>query len=211
MSNIKLYDYWRSSASYRVRIALNLKGLSYDMVTVNLLKGEQKADENLSRNPQGFVPSLDLDGDMLTQSLAIIEYLDELHPSPALLPSTARERARVRALSHAIAMDIHPVCNLGVVQRIVELAGGDDQVKIDWMREFIAKGLDAFEQMLADGQSGTFCHGDQVGLADICLVPQVYNADRWGVDRSHLTRISAIFEQTEQIEAFQKAAPKQVA
>ncbi|KZK87784.1 Maleylpyruvate isomerase [Pseudovibrio sp. W64] len=211
MSNIKLYDYWRSSASYRVRIALNLKGLSYDMVTVNLLKGEQKADENLSRNPQGFVPSLDLDGDMLTQSLAIIEYLDELHPAPALLPSTARERARVRALSHAIAMDIHPVCNLGVVQRIVELAGGDDQVKIDWMREFIAKGLDAFEQMLADGQSGKFCHGDQVGLADICLVPQVYNADRWGVDRSHLTRISAIFEQTEQIEAFQKAAPKQVA
>ncbi|KZL03625.1 MULTISPECIES: maleylacetoacetate isomerase [unclassified Pseudovibrio] len=209
MSNIKLYDYWRSSASYRVRIALNLKGLSYDMVTVNLLKGEQKTDENLSRNPQGFVPSLDLDGDMLTQSLAIIEYLDELHPSPALLPSTARERARVRALSHAIAMDIHPVCNLGVVQRIVELAGGDDQIKIDWMREFIAKGLDAFEQMLADRQSGKFCHGDQVGLADICLVPQVYNADRWGVDRSHLTRINAIFEQTEQIEAFQKAAPKQ--
>ncbi|KZL12848.1 maleylacetoacetate isomerase [Pseudovibrio sp. Ad26] len=209
MSNIRLYDYWRSSASYRVRIALNLKGLSYDMVTVNLLKGEQKADENLSRNPQGFVPSLDLDGDMLIQSLAIIEYLDELHPAPALMPSSARERARVRALSHAIAMDIHPVCNLGVVQRIVELAGGDDQVKVDWMREFIAKGLDAFEQMLADGQSGTFCHGDQVTLADICLVPQVYNADRWGVDRSHLSRINAIIKQTEQIEAFQKAAPKQ--
>ncbi|SFK45295.1 maleylacetoacetate isomerase [Pseudovibrio ascidiaceicola] len=209
MSNIRLYDYWRSSASYRVRIALNLKGLSYDMVTVNLLKGEQKADENLSRNPQGFVPSLDLDGDMLTQSLAIIEYLDELHPAPALMPTSARERARVRALSHAIAMDIHPVCNLGVVQRIVELAGGDDQVKVDWMREFIAKGLDAFEQMLADGQSDTFCHGDQVTLADICLVPQVYNADRWGVDRSHLSRINAIIKQTEQIEAFQKAAPKQ--
>ncbi len=209
MSNIILYDYWRSSASYRVRIALNLKGLSYDMVTVNLLRGEQKADKNLSRNPQGFVPSLDLDGDMMTQSLAIIEYLDELHPPPALMPPSARERARVRALSHAIAMDIHPVCNLGVVQHIVELAGGDEQVKVDWMRKFIAKGLNAFERMLADGQSGTFCHGDHVTMADLCLVPQVYNADRWGTDRSHLTRINAIMEQTEQLAAFQKAAPDQ--
>jgi len=209
MSNITLYDYWRSSASYRVRIALNLKGLSYDMVTVNLLKGEQKGADNLKRNPQGFVPSLDLDGDMMTQSLAIIEYLDELHPSPALMPATARERARVRTLSHAIAMDIHPVCNLGVVQRIVELSGGDDQVKVNWMREFIAKGLNAFEELLTDGQSGKFCHGDQVGLADICLIPQVYNADRWGVDRSHLTRINAIVKEADQLEAFQKAEPKQ--
>ncbi|EEA93490.1 maleylacetoacetate isomerase [Pseudovibrio sp. JE062] len=209
MSNITLYDYWRSSASYRVRIALNLKGLSYDMVTVNLLKGEQKDADNLKRNPQGFVPSLDLDGDMMTQSLAIIEYLDELHPSPALMPATARERARVRTLSHAIAMDIHPVCNLGVVQRIVELSGGDDQVKVNWMREFIAKGLNAFEELLADGQSGKFCHGDQVGLADICLIPQVYNADRWGVDRSQLTRINAIVKEADQLEAFQKAEPKQ--
>ncbi|WP_444932402.1 maleylacetoacetate isomerase (plasmid) [Microbulbifer sp. SSSA002] len=209
MSNITLYDYWRSSASYRVRIALNLKGLSYDMVTVNLLKGEQKDTDNLKRNPQGFVPSLDLDGDMMTQSLAIIEYLDELHPSPALMPATARERARVRTLAHAIAMDIHPVCNLGVVQRIVELSGGDDQVKVNWMREFIAKGLNAFEELLADGQSGKFCHGDQVGLADICLIPQVYNADRWGVDRSHLTRINAIVKEADQLEAFQKAEPKQ--
>ncbi|QUS58752.1 maleylacetoacetate isomerase [Pseudovibrio brasiliensis] len=209
MSNITLYDYWRSSASYRVRIALNLKGLSYDMVTVNLLKGEQKDTDNLKRNPQGFVPSLDLEGDMMTQSLAIIEYLDELHPSPALMPATARERARVRMLSHAIAMDIHPVCNLGVVQRIVELSGGDDQVKVNWMREFIAKGLNAFEELLADGQSGKYCHGDQVGLADICLIPQVYNADRWGVDRSHLTRINAIVKEADQLEAFQKAEPKQ--
>ncbi len=211
MSNITLYDYWRSSASYRVRIALNLKGLDFETVTVDLLKGEQKAAENLHRNPQGLVPSLDLDGDMMTQSLAIIEYLDELHPSPALMPTSARERARVRALSHAIAMDIHPVCNLGIVQRIVELAGGDEQIKVNWMREFISKGLGAFEELLGDGQSGRFCHGDQVGLADICLVPQVYNADRWGVDRSHLTCINAIFEATEQLEAFQKAAPRQQA
>ncbi len=163
MSNITLYDYWRSSASYRVRIALNLKGLDFETVTVDLLKGEQKAAENLHRNPQGLVPSLDLGGDMMTQSLAIIEYLDELHPSPALMPTTARERARVRTLSHAIAMDIHPVCNLGVVQRIVELAGGDEQIKVNWMREFISKGLGAFEELLGDGQSGRFCHGEQVG------------------------------------------------
>ncbi|SDQ23509.1 maleylacetoacetate isomerase [Pseudovibrio sp. Tun.PSC04-5.I4] len=209
MSNITLYDYWRSSASYRVRIALNLKGLEYDMVTVNLLKGEQKGDENLQRNPLGFVPSLDMDGDILTQSLAIVEYLDELHPTPALMPATARERARVRALSHAIAMDIHPVCNLGIVQRIVQLSGGDDTVKVDWMRAYISKGLNAFEALLADGQSGKFCHSDQVSMADLCLVPQVYNADRWGADRSHLTRVNAIIAETEKLEAFQKAAPKQ--
>ncbi|GHB42761.1 maleylacetoacetate isomerase [Pseudovibrio japonicus] len=210
MSNITLYDYWRSSASYRVRIALNLKGLDFKTVTVDLLKGEQKAAENLQRNPQGLVPSLDLEGDMMTQSLAIIEYLDELHPSPALMPVTARERARVRTLSHAIAMDIHPVCNLGVVQRIVELAGGDEQIKVNWMREFISKGLSAFEQLLGDGQSGRFCHGDQVGLADVCLVPQVYNADRWGVDRSHLSRINAIVAEADKLDAFRMAEPRQL-
>ncbi|KZL15404.1 Maleylpyruvate isomerase [Pseudovibrio axinellae] len=209
MSNITLYDYWRSSASYRVRIALNLKSLSYESVTVNLLKGDQKGGENLKRNPQGFVPSLDIDGDMLTQSLAIIEYLDELHPTPALMPATARERARVRILSHAIAMDIHPVCNLGIVQRIVELSGGDESVKVCWMREFISKGLNAFEELLADGQSGKFCHGDQVSMADLCLVPQVYNSDRWGADRSHLTRINAICAETEKLAAFKDAAPSQ--
>ncbi len=211
MNKITLYDYWRSSASYRVRIALNLKQLDYEAVSVDLLKKEQKSADNLKRNPQGLVPTLDLDGDLLTQSLAIIEYLDELHPSPALMPATARERARVRALSHAIAMDIHPVCNLGVVQRIMQLTGGGDQVKVDWMREFIAKGLDAFEVLLSDEQTGKFCQGDQVTLADICLIPQVYNADRWGVDRSHLSRINAVANACEQLDAFQKAEPKQSA
>ncbi|WP_310621646.1 maleylacetoacetate isomerase [Flexibacterium corallicola] len=208
MSNIKLYDYWRSSASYRVRIALNLKRIEYDRIAVNLLKGEQKAPENLKRNPQGFVPSLDLDDHMMTQSLAIIEYLDERYPAPPLMPSTARERARVRALSHAIAMDIHPICNLSIVQRLVEVSGGGEQTKISWMHEFITKGLCAFEKLLTDGHSGRFCHGDQVTLADICLIPQVYNADRWGVDSSHFPKVNAISQRANGLKAFQKAYPK---
>lgn len=209
MTDMTLFDYWRSSASYRVRIALNYKSLPYSSSTVNLLEAQQKSAANLARNPQGLVPTLQIGEDHLTQSLAIIEYLDEMHPEPTLMPKTPRERARVRALAHAIAMDIHPVCNLSVVKHVVELAGGGDATKVSWMQHYIRKGLDAFEEMLSDGQTGQFCHGDQITLADLCLVPQVYNADRWGVDRSHLARINGIVAETEKLSAFQDAAPRQ--
>ncbi len=201
-----LYDYWRSSASYRVRIALNLAGIEYRPVVVNLLDGSHKAAEHLERNPQGFVPALEVDGLMLTQSLAIIEYLIETRGLP-LLPDDAPDRARVRALAHAIAMDIHPVCNLSVVAHVMEITGGGAEARSDWMQHFISQGLAAFETMLDHAETGRFCHGDTPGLADICLMPQVYNADRWGVDMSAMPRIQAIRQACDQLPGFVKAHP----
>lgn len=159
MTRPVLFDYWRSSASYRVRIALNLLGIEHDTVAVDLLKGNQRGAENRARNPQGLVPSLEIDGSVLTQSLSIIEYLHETRETGTLLPATPVERQRVRAISHAIAMEIHPVCNLNTVAHVVKLMGGGDAEKIAWMQTFITNGLIAVEQMLADGKTGTFCHG----------------------------------------------------
>jgi maleylacetoacetate isomerase len=171
-----LYDYWRSSASYRVRIALNLAGVEYTPVVVDLLGKAHKSPEHLKRNPQGLVPALEIDGLMLTQSLAIIEYIIETR-GVSLLPDDAAGRARVRALAHSIAMEIHPVCNLSVVGHVLELAGGDDAMRVAWMQKWIGAGLQAFENMLDHPDTGTFCHGDAPGLADICLIPQIYNAN----------------------------------
>lgn len=203
-----LYDYWRSSASYRVRIALNLAGIDYKPVVVDLLSKAHKAPEHLKRNPQGLVPALEIDGLMLTQSLAIIEYVIETR-GVSLLPDDTAGRARVRALAHSIAMDIHPVCNLSVVGHVLELTGGGDAVRSAWMQKWIGAGLEAFEKMLDHPDTGMFCHGEAPGLADICLIPQIYNAERWGADISGLKRIQAIRKACDELPAFVRAHPDQ--
>jgi len=199
---IVLHDYWRSSSSYRVRIALGLAGLEWTSVSVNLQDGEQRSKEHLERNPQGLVPVLEIDGRRMTQSLAIIEYLDETR-GLRLLPKESAARARVRALAHAIAMEIHPVCNLGVAKFAVANSNGGLTTQ-SWMQHFISSGLLAFEAMLGEG---AYCSGDSVGLADICLTPQVYNAHRWEVDLSKMPKVVAIASRLSQIDAFRNAHP----
>ena len=206
----RLHDYWRSSASYRVRIALNLKSVGYRSQPVDLLKSEQKAADYLERNPQGLVPLLEIDSKRLTQSLAIIEYLDETRPEPPLLPNDATGRARVRAMAQAIAMEIHPICNTGVVAHVVELVGAGEATRVAWMQRHIGAGLDAFEKLLDHPATGRFCHGDRPSLADCCLVPQLYNARRWGLEPSVWPRITEIEAACNEIVAFQKAQPDQV-
>ncbi|MCR9138716.1 MAG: maleylacetoacetate isomerase [Alphaproteobacteria bacterium] len=206
MTTPVLYDYWRSSASYRVRIALNLIGIEHRLETVDLLKAEHRSDAHVKRNPQGLVPALDIDGHMLTQSLAIIEYLDETR-QVGLLPEEPLDRQRVRALANAIAMEIHPVCNTSVAAHVMELTGGGDDVRRAWMQKFINKGLHAFEMMLERGPTGLFCYGDTPGLADICLVPQLYNAERWGADLTGCPKLVAIGERCNALKPFAEAHP----
>ncbi len=189
MSGMVLYDYWRSSASYRVRIGLNLLGLPFRSVPVDLVAGAQREGANMARNPQGLVPSLNTGDGLFTQSLAILEYLDETQRA-GWLPDTATGRAQVRAIAYAIAMDIHPVCNL----RVAQYAVSQGATMEGWMHHFIALGLDGVEALVAPHSSGAFCWGNGVTLADICFVPQMYNARRWGVDLSPypcITRIDA--------------------
>jgi maleylacetoacetate isomerase len=205
-----LFDYWRSSASYRVRIALESLGITYRRETIDLLGKVHKAPEHLARNPQGFVPALSIDGLMLTQSLSIIEYLAETREYSGFLPAEPAGRQRVRALSHAIAMDIHPVCNMGVVGHVMALSGSGEAVRQDWMRKFIGEGLAAFEVMLDHPSTGTFCHGDTPTMADFCLVPQAYNAGRWGADIAGLTRLRRIADTCAELPAFQAAHPDAV-
>lgn len=205
MSKIVLYDYWRSSAAYRVRIGLNLLGLAYHSVPVDLVAGEQRGAENLGRNPQGLVPTLEIDDLRLTQSLAILEYLDETRGA-GWLPQSSAARARLRALAYAVAMDTHPVCNLRVARHAVGLGATME----GWMQHFIALGLGGLEGMLAQGQSGRFCHGDEPGLADICLVPQVYNARRWGVDMAAFPNVARIEAETAALPAVAAAHPDRV-
>jgi maleylacetoacetate isomerase len=206
-----LFDYWRSSSSYRVRIALNMLGIPYESVAVDLLKRAHKALEHRARNPQGLIPALEIDGLTLTQSLAIIEYLDETRPDARFLPTDAAGRARVRALSYAIAMEIHPVCNMGVAAHVMELTGGGEAARRSWMQKFIGEGLAVFEAMLDHPATGTFCHGDNPTMADFCLVPQIYNAERWSVDVSGLKRARQIAEHCNALAGIAAAHPDRAA
>jgi len=174
-----LYDYYRSSASYRVRIGLNLKGAAYERVPVNLLEGEQRDDAYRARNPQGFVPMLEVDGRRLTQSLAILTWLDVAMPEPPLLPREPVDQSYVRSLALTIAADIHPLNNLRVLKRLAEM-GIDQAARDDWYRHWIVEGFNALEALAAP-RAGAFLVGDSVTLADICLVPQMYNARRFDV------------------------------
>ncbi len=204
-----LYDYFRSSASYRVRIALNLKGLSYRSVPVALLDNAQQAPEYLEKNPQGLIPAL-LDGDQLiTQSLAICEYLDEVYPAPALLPADALGRARVRALALSIACDIHPLNNLRVLRRLEQQFSADQASKDAWYRHWVDTGLRAFERQI-ERTRGQYCYGDTVTLADLALIPQVYNARRFQCDLSAYPNIVAIEQQCLTLSAFAQATPEAV-
>lgn len=201
-----LHSYFRSTASWRVRIALALKAVEHRQIVHNLRDGEQRAPEYLAINPQGLVPALELDdGCVLTQSLAICEYLDELFPEPPLLPASPYERARVRALAQVIACDTHPVQNLKILQRLKQ-NGLDEAAVTEWARVTIDEGLDAFAALLDQQPGGPFCHGAQPGLADICLIPQLGNARRFGVDL-RWERLLAIESACNELPAFKSAAP----
>ena len=210
---LTLYTYFRSSAAYRVRIALGLKGLAYTPAFVHLARGgadgggQQHDATYRAINPAGRVPALALDGDVITQSQAIIEFVDESWPQPPLLPADARGRARVRALSATIACDIHPLNNTSVLARLKTQFGADDDAVNAWYRHWVENGLTAFEALLADGGSGDFCHGDTPGMADCFLVPQVFNARRFQCDIAHLARIQSICQRCEALPAFAQAAP----
>ena len=209
-SGLLLYDYWRSSACYRVRIALNLKQLPYELRPVHLVRdgGQQHAEDYRRLNPQELVPCL-LDGERaLTQSLAIIEYLDEVHLAFPLLPLDPRGRARVRELAQVVACDIHPLGNLRVLQQLESEFAADDAQRAQWSRHWMASGFAALEAMLADNvATGRFCHGDEPTLADICLVPQFYNARRWKMPLDEYPTLCRIDAACAELEAFQRAAP----
>ncbi|MDR5866951.1 maleylacetoacetate isomerase [Halomonas koreensis] len=206
-----LYGYFRSSAAYRVRIVLNLKGLDYDQAPVNLVRGEQRDDAYRARNPQGLVPSLVTDdGVSLTQSLAICEYLDERHPEPPLLPADPAGRARVRALAQLVACEIHPLDNLRVLKYLTGELGVDEATKMTWYRHWVHEGFAALEAMLSrEAGSGDFCHGDAPTLADACLVPQVFNAERFECDLDAYPRIRRIAANARALDAFRRAAPSE--
>jgi len=203
---MKLYNYFRSSASFRVRIALNLKGLPYEYVPVHIARGEHRQEAWAGALPEGLVPTLELDdGALLTQSMAIIEYLDETQPGAKLLPADALGRARVRALSQIVACEIHPINNLRVLKYLVKEFKVEEEPKNDWYRHWVRTGLEAFEKQLAAGPKGAFCYGDTPTLADCCLVPQIFNGQRFNTDLSGLPRTMAAFEACMAMEAFQKA------
>lgn len=206
---MKLHGYFRSSASYRVRIALAMKGLDWEQAVVHLGKGHQFEPAFQALNSQALIPVLE-DGDrVMTQSLAIIEYLDETHPRPPLLPPTAAGRQRVRAIALAIACDIHPLNNLRVLKYLVQDLGLSEDQKLAWYRHWVAVGFDALEPQLAgDPATGRYCHGDVPGLADIALVPQVANARRFAVDLGPYPTIRRIDEACRQLEPFRSAAPE---
>ena len=204
---MRLYQNWRSSAAYRVRLALNYKGLSYEQVAIDLRKGDQRRPEFLKINPQGLVPVLEDDGIVLTQSLPILNYLEERYPEPALLPKDLPGRATSRAIGVAIACEIHPLNNLRVLQYLERELGLDEARRLAWYRHWVAEGFGAIEAMLARS-AGAFCVGDAPSLADVCLVPQVYNGRRYECDLAPYLTILRIDERCRQIEAFARAAPE---
>jgi maleylacetoacetate isomerase len=207
---MKLYTYFRSSAAYRVRIALNLKGLSYQAVPVHLLKngGEQHQEDYRRINPSGLLPAFQDDWITLTQSMAIIEYLEEAHPTVPLLPQDAPGRARVRELAQIIGCDIHPLNNLRVLSYLVKQLGLSEQAKTDWYRHWVTEGFKSLEAHLArDPGAGPFCHGDRPTIADCYLVPQVFNAQRFDVDVSAFPNIARINALCTDLPAFKAAHP----
>ena len=209
--SIRLYSYWRSSAAYRVRIALNLKGLEYETVPVHLARdgGEQHRAEFDDLNPQHLVPVVLHGNRILRQSMAIMEYLDETFPSPPLMPATARDRQRVRMLAQSIACDIHPLNNLRVLQYFENTWKVPQPEREEWVRHWIRAGFDALEDTLADNPStGTFCDGEQPTMADCCLVPQVFNAERFGVDMAPYATIRRIVQSCQALDEFQAARPE---
>lgn len=208
--SIALYTYFRSTAAWRVRIALALKGLAHESIPVHLLRGggEQHADDYHALNPQRLVPALVDAGEVVTQSLAIIEYLDETRPEPPLLPGSAHGRARVRALAQLVACDVHPLNNLRVQQYLGDVLGADDTAKRAWLHHWMQTGFAALEEMLAgDPRTGTCCHGDRPTLADLCLVPQLYNARRFELDLEPYPTLVRIDAHCASLPAFAAAAP----
>ena len=204
---MRLYTYFRSSAAFRVRIALNLKGLAYEPVFVHLAKGEHRKPQYAGVYPQGLLPTLVDEAGALSQSLAIIEYLEETHPRPALLPGDPAGRARVRSLSLLVACEIHPLNNLRTLQHLKRALGqSEDQVNA-WYRHWIADGFAKLEADLARGCTGRFCHGDSPTMADCCLVPQVFNAQRYQSDLAPYPTVMRIFEACMRLEAFDRAQP----
>ena len=205
---MKLFGFSRSSAAFRVRIALNLKGLAYEDAFIHLRRGEQRRGEYLAINPQGLVPALETDGQTLIQSMAIIEYLDETHPEPPLLPRDPAGRARVRALAEIVSCDVHPINNLRVLRYIHGPLGHDQAAIETWYNHWMAAGFEAFERLLAaDRRTGAFCHGDAPGLADIALVPQAVNSERYKLDLSPYPTIARIYANCMQLAAFTTAHP----
>jgi len=204
-----LYGYWRSSAAYRLRIALNIKGVAYDQVSINLKDGEQREPAWLARQPQGLVPLLEHGDASLVQSPAILEWIEETWPEPALLPATPAERARVRGWAAVIACDIHPVQNLRVLKAAASLDGtGLDGMKA-WAQRWIGPGLESLEALVADHpRSGPFLFGEQPGMSEVYLIPQLYNARRWGVDLSSCPTLLAADEAARALPAFEQAAPE---
>lgn len=203
-----LYTYFRSSTAYRVRIALAMKGIAYDSVPVNLLKGEHKAGEYAAVNPQGRVPSLVHEGQTFTQSMAIMEYLDDV-AQPYLVSGDPAQKAYIRRLSQMIGCDIHPVTNLNVLQYVTGTLGADEQKKTQWYADFANAGMKAFEAVLAaEGRSGKYCCGDNVSMADLCLVPQMYNMRRFNLPLDGLPLCVAIEKNCLALPAFQAAAPE---
>lgn len=207
-SRMKLHNYFRSSASFRVRIALELKGLPYDYRAVHLVKGEHKQPDFAAVTASALVPALETDeGAVLSQSMAIIEYLDETHPNPPLLPKDPLGRARVRALAQLIACEIHPLNNLRVLKYLVREMKVEEEAKNTWYRHWVRSGLEMFEQELQRLPASPYCHGDAPTLADCCLVPQIFNGQRFNVDMAGLPRTMGAFEACMKLPAFQKAQP----
>ena len=207
MTNLVLHDYFRSSASFRVRIALNLKGLDYSRVEVSLIAGEQRSDAFLEQNAQGFVPMLVVDGEPIIQSMAIIDWLDRAYPEPRLIPEDAMPRAVALARAQVIASDIHPLNNLRVLKYLKRDLGLNEQTKDRWYRHWIVEGFDALEAMAGEGR---FLGGDTPGIADCCLIPQMYNARRFDTPLDDYPRLVAIDAACMELEAFQKAHPDAV-
>jgi maleylacetoacetate isomerase/maleylpyruvate isomerase len=205
---MKLHNYFRSSASFRVRIALELKGLTYDYLPVHLVKGEHRQEKYAAVSASGLVPTLETDnGELLGQSLAIIEYLDEMHPQPPLLPRDPIRRARVRALAQLIACDVHPLNNLRVLKYLVRDMQVSEENKNTWYRHWVRAGLEMYEQELSRLPEGTYSFGNTPTVADCCLVPQIFNGQRFNVDLSGLPRTMAAFEACMRLPAFQQAQP----